>query len=766
MNKGAQQSNNNTSTSQTQANTQKTTVDPKTQQNATTLSQSTTNTTNQSQISQTQNKPLVNTTTTTNTSSNQATNQNISNQQQQQNLPAQQQQQQNANSKKVEEQKTTTQTQSNATVGTATQQNANLNQQNTTGTADQQKLQANTGALNTTTSKVDPKQQATGTTGTQQQQNQIQQQNTNTQQQQNLAKTEVKVDASKQGSQQNNATGLQNQDGIGSESYIAVQKRIPQVEPITDKDLQGKAGIDQISYLESLKVKYSTQIDTQTKQFKRQETLNAYNRQQMKKQSIMVQRSLIQEQTSKNLRLLQKYEEKKAEVDREIVIEDQRLESLKTIPAQAQPKVDPKVQGQPPSKEEPTKIQQLNQISSKLQTDIEILKARILEGERVKLELEELLEDKSDFLKQNGDLILQIEGLEQTIKRQEQELKLLDAEVEKKKQEEIMAIKSQNDKASQSLVIMSKLEGSIKTHYREQELISLEQQYKQMQEKIKTQILDQEKLNKKIGEAKTLNNITDEHIELQKIRSEIKLCQDQLINDRKIIQDSDTKINAYQNDIYALEALYEEEVDLNRELTNERFWLNEQVLEQQQNLDTVREEYEELKNQEDNKPVFIQQRRVQGVPISSQFATNNFSSQQLNTNAQSQDLYNYSPLRQYEAQDLQNQQVPQQYIRQDEVLNQVQAQDQDQKNQQLVYNEKLDVETNEKLSDQYLETHKKLLQSETNSFDLLLFFIAVITLLLLVNIYFSNYRSLEPISTYARMTKDFLFSGLGKFSKK
>jgi len=61
------------------------------------------------------------------------------------------------------------------------------------------------------------------------------------------------------------------------------------------------------------------------------------------------------------------------------------------------------------------------------------------------------------------------------------------------------------------------------------------------------------------------------------------------------------------------------------------------------------------------------------------------------------------------------------------------------------------------LSEEYLDTHKKLLQAETDSYDLFIFTLAALILLMLINIYYNNYNSLEPISSYLRLSKDFIF---------
>lgn len=80
----------------------------------------------------------------------------------------------------------------------------------------------------------------------------------------------------------------------------------------------------------------------------------------------------------------------------------------------------------------------------------------------------------------NGELQVKQDGLTVGIKRQLEELKTLDAEVAKKNQEEIETLKSQNLKANESLKIMAKIESSIKTHYKDQELKVLEGQYEAM----------------------------------------------------------------------------------------------------------------------------------------------------------------------------------------------------------------------------------------------------------------------------------------------
>lgn len=92
-------------------------------------------------------------------------------------------------------------------------------------------------------------------------------------------------------------------------------------------------------------------------------------------------------------------------------------------------------------------------------------------------------------MKSKSELQVKNDGLSVGIQRQSEELKRLDTEVEKKKQEEVQALKAQNNKALDSLRILSKVETSIKNHYQDQELKSLELQYAELQNKIKTQIV-------------------------------------------------------------------------------------------------------------------------------------------------------------------------------------------------------------------------------------------------------------------------------------
>eukprot|EP00347_Sterkiella_histriomuscorum_P024577 403330632 len=652
--------------------------------------------------------------------------------------------------------------------------------------------------------KPNPKQQSinaptTNTTqntqGTIKQQQQDQQIKSSTQITDKNTPAQINNNTASTNKQQPTTTTTQNNQMQKSSSIV-----VPQEQLVTDKDLQGKTPQQQREFLEAKKKKLTDQLGLEQKQFMRQTTSLARKSMQMKKESIKIQKLLISEQIEQDKRMLKRYEEKKVQAERELQVEEQKLSgSSSQVNVNATPSktgtnastdkvqntplttdnqaktgtatTDPK--NQTPAKQDPkqqnitTPAVKSNQIHVKLQSEIEILKARIIESERIKLELEELIEEKSEIMKSKSELQVKNDGLSVGIQRQSEELKRLDTEVEKKKQEEVQALKAQNNKALDSLRILSKVETSIKNHYQDQELKSLELQYAELQNKIKTQIvLNQDQLDQEIQGTQTLKAKADSHNDLKALRDDIQVTKDQIAKEQDKIKNTEQQIINLNSKIQEIDILYHKEEERSRDLKQQRFDVNQQIIDssnlplQSQPIGYDKLEVKQLNKQQtqfnsSSKSNFGLTSTNQEYDLKGQLTSTVQSSTQgkgglrKSQTSGSSNLFDNSPIIN-EEQNLMSMNKKQRVRFQldNEAHNH-------QQNMKVRETEISHVEL-EVLSENYLQKHEQLLQIEAKTYDMYLFFIATITILILVNIYFQNYKTIDPLPQYLKLACDFV----------